>query len=85
MSTQGNTQTVLLREAYSRGCLVETNQIYDIRRKMLELILLGSRNTRELRAQIEVEEESKNARNNINRSETRNGGFVIPILESFKQ
>ncbi|KAK1365906.1 PORR domain-containing protein [Heracleum sosnowskyi] len=54
ISTKGSTQLVFLREAYSRGCLVEINQIYDVRRKMLELMLMGCRNTKELK--IEKEE-----------------------------
>ncbi|XP_073140713.1 protein ROOT PRIMORDIUM DEFECTIVE 1 [Henckelia pumila] len=86
VSTQGNAQTVFLREAYSKGCLVEPNPIYDVRRKMLELILLGSRNSRELKTQIEAEEERKDARNNKNSSETRNdvqGQFVSSRDGSF--
>lgn len=85
ISTRGNTQIVFLREGYSRGCLVEPNPIYDARRKMLEIIMLGSRNTSELRAQVEAEEERKDARNSKNNSETQNGDFVIPILDSFRQ
>ncbi|XP_073016187.1 protein ROOT PRIMORDIUM DEFECTIVE 1 [Primulina eburnea] len=85
ISTRGNTQIAFLREGYSRGRLVEPNPIYDARRKMFELIMLGSRNTSELRVQVEAEEERKDARNNKKNSETQSGDFVIPILESFRQ
>lgn len=57
ISTKGNKQTVYLREAYSKGCLVEPNPVYLVRMKMLELICLGCRNTRELQRQKYVEEE----------------------------
>ena len=33
ISTKGTTQTVFLREAYSKGCLVEPNPIYNARWK----------------------------------------------------
>lgn len=84
ISTKGNTQLVFLREAYSRGCLVEPNLIYDVRRKMLDLILQGCRNTRELRTQKEEIEEIENEVV-CDESEriTGDGDFVISILESF--
>jgi len=44
ISTKGSAQTVILRESYSKGCLVEPNPVYDVRRKMLDLILPGCRN-----------------------------------------
>ncbi|CAB4269096.1 unnamed protein product [Prunus armeniaca] len=44
------------REAYSKGCLIQSNPIYDVRRKMLDLVFLGSRNTREMPAQKEIKE-----------------------------
>ena len=44
ISTKGSAQTVTLRESYSKGCLVEPNPVYDVRRKMLDLILSGCRN-----------------------------------------
>ena len=44
ISTKGSAQTVILRESYSKGCLVEPNPVYDVRRKMLDLILSGCRN-----------------------------------------
>ncbi|KAI3444260.1 hypothetical protein Pfo_000925 [Paulownia fortunei] len=83
ISTRGNTQMVFLREAYNGGCLVEPNTIYDVRRKMLELILLGCRNTRELREQEEAGEDRKYVANYENGGATKDGDFVIPILESY--
>ncbi|KAA8518904.1 hypothetical protein F0562_016322 [Nyssa sinensis] len=83
ISTKGSTQTVILREAYSKGCLVEPNPIYVIRRKMLDLILLGCRNTRELITQEEIKDRTKNVICYENEGGTRDGDWVIPILESF--
>lgn len=48
VSTKGSTQTVFLREAYSKGCLIDPNPIYNVRRKMLDLVLLKNRHSREL-------------------------------------
>ncbi|CAB4264671.1 unnamed protein product [Prunus armeniaca] len=56
ISTRRNSLTVFLREAYSKGCLIQSNPIYDVRRKMLDLVFLGSRNTREMPAQKEIKE-----------------------------
>ncbi|KAL2534919.1 Ubiquitin carboxyl-terminal hydrolase family protein [Abeliophyllum distichum] len=81
VSTRGNVQMVYLREAYSKGCLVEPNPVYDVRRKMLELILLGCRYTRELREWSEVEDRREVC--NENALGTTDGDFVLPILESF--
>lgn len=81
ISTRGNTQMVYLREAYDKGCLVGPNPVYDVRRKMLELILLGCRNTKELRDWSEVEDRREVC--NENELGTRDGDFVIPFLESF--
>jgi hypothetical protein len=44
LSTKGKRHTIFLREAYERGCLIEPNPIYDARRKLLDLVVLGSRN-----------------------------------------
>ncbi|CAH2038755.1 unnamed protein product [Thlaspi arvense] len=41
MSTKGKRHTVFLREAYERGRLIEPNPVYDARRKLLDLVLLG--------------------------------------------
>ncbi|KAL2464544.1 Ubiquitin carboxyl-terminal hydrolase family protein [Forsythia ovata] len=81
VSTRGNVQMVYLREAYSKGCLVEPNPVYDVRRKMLELILLGCRYTRELREWSEVEDRREVC--NENALGATDGDFVLPILESF--
>ncbi|XP_058205294.1 protein ROOT PRIMORDIUM DEFECTIVE 1 [Rhododendron vialii] len=84
LSTKGSAQTVFLREAYSKGCLIVPNQIYAVRRKMLDLILTGRRNTRELRLQTEVNDESRSVAHNVNEGETRDGDWVISLLDNFK-
>ncbi|KAL0282597.1 UNVERIFIED_CONTAM: protein ROOT PRIMORDIUM defective [Sesamum radiatum] len=41
LSTKGKRHTVFLREAYERGCLIESNLVYEARRKLLDLVLLS--------------------------------------------
>lgn len=82
ISTKGNAQTVFLREAYSKGCLIEPNPIYIVRRKMLDLVLQGCRSTRELAADREIKEEIT-FRGCIADGGKRDGDWVIPILENF--
>lgn len=41
LSTKGKRHTVFLREAYERGQLIEPNPVYDVRRKLLDLVFLG--------------------------------------------
>ncbi|GMI79960.1 hypothetical protein like AT1G06440 [Hibiscus trionum] len=41
LSTKGKRHTVFLREAYERGCLIDSNPVYSARRKLLDLVLLG--------------------------------------------
>ncbi|CAA7026425.1 unnamed protein product [Microthlaspi erraticum] len=41
LSTKGKIHTVFLREAYERGRLIDPNPVYDARRKLLDLVLLG--------------------------------------------
>ncbi|GMG99532.1 hypothetical protein Nepgr_001372 [Nepenthes gracilis] len=41
LSTKGKRHTVFLREAYERGQLINPNPVYDIRRKLLDLVILG--------------------------------------------
>lgn len=79
ISTRGSYQIVFLREKYSGGCLVDTNRVCDVRRNMLELILLGCRNTRMLREQDGGGED----RTCIGGGVATDGDFVIPILESY--
>ena len=43
LSTKGKRHTVFLREAYERGCLIQPNPVYDARRKLLDLVILGRR------------------------------------------
>ncbi|KAL4309175.1 hypothetical protein GQ457_01G007590 [Hibiscus cannabinus] len=83
--TKGSTQTVFLREAYSKGCLAMPNPMYVVRRKMLDLILLGCRNTRSMEDREEIKEER-----NVSVFRTDGGGkidgdWVIPILENYDQ
>ncbi|KAJ0240696.1 Ubiquitin carboxyl-terminal hydrolase family protein [Hirschfeldia incana] len=80
VSTKGSSQTLFLREAYSKGCLVEPNRIYDVRRKMLELVLLEKRHSKEL---LESREEERDAeiRYGEEWEGERDGDWVLPILE----
>lgn len=43
LSTKGKRHTVFLREAYERGCLIQPNPVYNARRKLLDLVVLGRR------------------------------------------
>ncbi|KAL4571358.1 hypothetical protein LXL04_018116 [Taraxacum kok-saghyz] len=43
LSTKGKRHTVFLREGYERGGLVDSNVVYDVRRKLLDLVVLGRR------------------------------------------
>ncbi|CAK7339888.1 unnamed protein product [Dovyalis caffra] len=83
ISTKGSTHTVILREAYSKGCLIEQNPIYVVRRKMLDLVFLGCRNTRQLQAEEEIKKGSDSLIRTANAGSTRVGEWVVPILESF--
>ena len=79
ISTKGNTQTVFLREAYCKGCLIEPNPIYIVRRKMLDLVLQGCRSTRKIGAEEEMEEESNTVVCTAHAGGRRDGDLVIPI------
>ncbi|KAM1032629.1 hypothetical protein ACFX2C_036273 [Malus domestica] len=41
LSTKGKRHTVFLREVYERGCLIHPNPVYNARRKLLDLVVLG--------------------------------------------
>ena len=82
VSTKGSTQRVFLREAYCRGCLIEPNPIYDVRRRMLDLILLGRRHTREMRASDRTAAENDNVACKVKEAVKGDGDWVIPMLES---
>lgn len=43
LSTKGKRHTVFLREAYERGCLIDPNPVYTVRRKLLDLVAMGRR------------------------------------------
>lgn len=85
ISTKGDTQTVFLREAYSKGCLLEPNPIYAVRRKMLDLILLGSRNAGNANLVQPLEESSKDDEvideNSVDASCDED--WVMPILPRY--
>lgn len=82
ISTKGGAHTLFLREAYVKGCLISPNSISIVRRKMLDLVLLGSRNTRELQPQEEVKKESNTLVSLAHDGGTTSGNWIIPILES---
>ncbi|CAN8245985.1 unnamed protein product [Cochlearia groenlandica] len=88
LSTKGSRQILFLREAYSKGCLVEPNPIYNVRRKMLDLVLLKNRCSRELLETLRDDEcrrEEKSDLEIISSDEDwergeRDGDWVLPIL-----
>ncbi|XVF58782.1 hypothetical protein PTKIN_Ptkin07bG0094300 [Pterospermum kingtungense] len=41
LSTKGKRHTIFLREAYEGGCLIDPNPVYNVRRKLLDLVILG--------------------------------------------
>ncbi|KAK9150761.1 hypothetical protein Syun_009070 [Stephania yunnanensis] len=45
LSTKGNRHMIFLRETYERGCLIEPNPVYAMRRKLIHLVILGYRRT----------------------------------------
>ncbi|CAL5431485.1 unnamed protein product [Camellia sinensis] len=81
ISTKGSAQTVFLREAYGKGCLMEPNQISVVRRKMLDLILPGRQNTIALRTRKETRDENSNVVCNEIEGVTTNGDWVIPFID----
>ncbi|KAL1565295.1 protein ROOT PRIMORDIUM DEFECTIVE 1 [Salvia divinorum] len=89
LATKGKNQIVFLREAYKGDCLVEANAVYGARRQMLELMLLGCRNTTKLKDEDEEREAQQHEddevfRHNQNgRTPSRDGDFVIPILQNY--
>ncbi|GAB2277685.1 hypothetical protein Dimus_012389 [Dionaea muscipula] len=84
ISTKGPNQTVFLRDAYNNtGSLQlhQPNPIHGVRKKMLDLLMLGCRNTRELESAKEEEEEAVGV--DHHQSAQRSDGFwVIPLLET---
>ncbi|XVF79518.1 hypothetical protein PTKIN_Ptkin14bG0229500 [Pterospermum kingtungense] len=83
--TKGSAQTVFLREAYSKGCLIIPNPVYVVRRKMLDLIILGHRNTRSLECPEKVHEELNGLAFRTNEVGIKDGDWVIPILDGYDQ
>ncbi|TKY62763.1 ROOT PRIMORDIUM DEFECTIVE 1 protein [Spatholobus suberectus] len=85
ISTKGKTLTVFLREAYSKGGLIEPNPVYEARRNMLDLVLLGCRKTRQLLACDVSEEESNTVVCEVDEEGERQGDWVIPFLENCEE
>jgi len=85
ISTKGKTLTVFLREAYRKGGLIEPNPMYEARRNMLNLVLLGCRKTRTLLAGDEAKEESNVVVCEVNEEGERQGDWVIPFLENCEE
>ncbi|KAL2320594.1 hypothetical protein Fmac_029563 [Flemingia macrophylla] len=83
ISSKGKNLTVFLREAYRKGGLIEPNPVYEVRRNMLDLVLLGCRKTRQLLACDESKEESNSSVvYEVNEEGERQGDWVIPFLEN---
>ncbi|KAK2982682.1 hypothetical protein RJ640_010848 [Escallonia rubra] len=43
LSAKGKMHTIFLREAYEKGHLIDPNPVYEARRKLLDLVVLGHR------------------------------------------
>ncbi|KAL8130517.1 hypothetical protein V2J09_019672 [Rumex salicifolius] len=83
ISTKGGSQTVFLREAYDRGCLIEPNDVYIVRRKMLDLMLLGCRNTGSLKSDEIVDVKKSMASSNSSKvDDSKDGDWVVRLMES---
>ncbi|KAL2952456.1 hypothetical protein AAZX31_19G112200 [Glycine max] len=86
LSTKGKTLTVFLREAYRKGGLVEPNPVYETRRNMLDLVLLGCRKTKLL---LDCDESNKEESNvvacEVNEEGERQGDWVIPFLKKCEE
>ncbi|KAL9331418.1 hypothetical protein ACSQ67_001028 [Phaseolus vulgaris] len=85
ISTKGKTLTVFLREAYVKGGLIEPNPVYEARRNILDLVLLGCRKTRQLLAGDEAKEESNVVVCEMNEEGEKQGDWVVPFLENFEE
>ncbi|KAJ7976520.1 protein ROOT PRIMORDIUM DEFECTIVE 1 [Quillaja saponaria] len=84
ISTKGETQTVFLREAFNKGILIEPNPIYIVRTEHVgSCSFLGCRNTKKLQAPHETKDENMAVVCATGEGCTRDGDWVIPILEGF--
>lgn len=81
----GGSQVVFLREAYRRGSLVEPNAIYSVRRRMLDLILMGRRSTGCSHQLTEPEGGGGQEMSTDPVEGQRGGQWVVPLLESLSQ
>ncbi|MED6188483.1 hypothetical protein PIB30_086387 [Stylosanthes scabra] len=86
ISTKGKTQTVILREVYRKGNLIEPNPVYAARRNMLELVLLRRRKTKQM---INFDDELSKGGNSVvckvDEGVKREGDWVIPFLENCEE
>jgi len=85
ISAKGKTLTVFLKEAYRNGGLIESNPVYEARRNMLDLVLLGYRKTRKLLAGAAAKEESSVVVCEVNEEGERQWDWVIPFLENCEE
>lgn len=85
ISAKGKNLTIFLREGYRKGGLVEPNPVYEVRRNMLNLVLLGCRKTRQLLACDESKEERNDVVCEVDEGSERQGDWVIPFLEKCKE
>eukprot|EP01018_Ginkgo_biloba_P036925 Gb_11579 [translate_table: standard] len=53
LSTKGKVHTIFLREAYQRGNVIEPNPVNAVRRKLLDLVVLGRRGAVDLQSQLD--------------------------------
>ena len=83
ISSKGNSQLVYLREGYKRGLLVEHNPVYLVRRRMLDLILMGRRAGPGFFNALTMEGKEERVDEMIGGVEEsqRAGEWVLPILE----
>lgn len=68
LSTKGKRHTVFLREAYERGRLIDPNPVYDVRRKLLDLVFLGRHDmltSKSRSVEIDKSEESGSENENV--------------------
>ncbi|XP_050234538.1 protein ROOT PRIMORDIUM DEFECTIVE 1 [Mercurialis annua] len=82
ISTRGSTHIVFLRELYAKGSMINPNPISAVRGRMLNLVLMGCRNTRELPSQEEVTPGDSSLVPLTNIGAKAGSHWVLPILES---
>ncbi|KAL9672741.1 hypothetical protein QQ045_028993 [Rhodiola kirilowii] len=81
ISTKGETEMVFLREAFRKGYLIFPNAIYDIRMKMIDLLLMGCRNTKKLHSQSEAKKNNDVVEYEKCLGGSVDGDWVVSLLE----